>query len=258
MDIAGSVVVITGGGGGIGEAMALAFAEAGAAHVAVVDRDVAAARRVASAISGTPYGIDVSDAAQVMGMVDDVIEAQGRIDLLCSNAGFMTGKGLDADLDAWRTTYDVHVLAHVYAARAVLPSMLARGSGHLLSTASAAGLLTSPGDAPYTASKHAAVGLAEWLAITYGQHGIGVSVVCPMGVDTPLLSGWMASDEVNARSVTSAGDLMSPADVAAAVLEGVRSDTFLILPHAQVSTYWQKKAADPQRWIAGVRRSKER
>ena len=158
------------------------------------------------------------------------------------------------DPAAWQAAYELHVLAHVHASRAVLPSMLARGRGYLLNTASAAGLLTSPGDAPYAVTKHAAVGLAEWLAVTYGGRGIGVSVLCPLGVDTPLLSQPLQAGDRFAQVVAASGEVISAAAVADVVVAGLRHETFLILPHPEVATFWAQKASDPDRWLAGVRR----
>jgi NAD(P)-dependent dehydrogenase (short-subunit alcohol dehydrogenase family) len=149
-------------------------------------------------------------------------------------------------------------MAHVYAARAVLPGMLERGGGYLLQTASAAGLLTSPGDAPYTVSKHGAVALAEWLAITYGGRGIKVSVLCPMGVETPLLMDGLHAGEPGARAVAASGDIISPHAVADAVMQAITAERFLIVPHPEVATFWAQKASDPDRWLAGVRRLVDR
>ncbi len=162
--------------------------------------------------------------------------------------------GLDDPDDMWRRAFEVNLMAHVYAARAVLPSMLARGEGWLLNTASAAGLLTSPGDAPYTVTKHGAVALAEWLAVTYGGQGIGVSVLCPMGVATPLLMDPLAAGEPGARAVAASGEIIPPEQVADVVVAGLAEERFLILPHPQVGTFWAQKASDPDRWLAGMRR----
>jgi len=148
----------------------------------------------------------------------------------------------------------VHVMSHVYAARALLPHLLERGTGYLLNTASAAGLLTSPGDAPYTVSKHGAVAFAEWLAVTYGGRGIGVSVLCPLGVATPLLMEPLAAGNAGARAVAASGEIVTAEQVADAVVTGLAAERFLILPHPQVGTFWAQKAADPDRWLAGVRR----
>jgi NAD(P)-dependent dehydrogenase (short-subunit alcohol dehydrogenase family) len=251
---ADAVVVVTGAGSGIGAALARRFAAEGAAAVVVSDRDGAAAQRVAAGFGGTADATDVADEAAVAGLVERTLAAHGRIDLFCSNAGVLTGGGVEVDTAAWQRAFAVNVLAHVYAARAVLPSMLERGSGHLLNVASAAGLLTAPGDAPYTVTKHGAVALAEWLAVTYGDRGIGVSVVCPFGVATPLLMQPLEEGEPAAAVVAASGRVITPEDVADAVVAGLAEDRFLILPHPEVGTFWAQKAADPARWLAGVRR----
>lgn len=257
MQVEGAVVVVTGAASGIGAALVRRFAAEGVRHVVVVDRDLASAQSVADEVGGTGEAVDVTDRAAIDALVDRTIERHGQIDLFCSNAGIATGLGVDADDPdgLWHRAYDVHVMSHVHAARAVLPSMLERGSGHLLNTASAAGLLVSPNDAPYTASKHAAVGLAEWLSVTYGSRGIGVSVVCPLGVSTPLLMGPLAEGEAGARAVAASGDIITPEQVADVVLEGLAADRFLILPHPQVGRFWSQKASDPDRWLMGMRRA---
>lgn len=249
MNINGKVVVITGGGSGIGAALARRFAAEGASRIVVADLDGAAAADVARDVDGDARQLDVTDPAAVRALVDGI----GAIDLFCSNAGIATGGGLDDDA-MWHRVLEVNTMAHVYAARAVLPGMLERGGGYLLQTASAAGLLTTPGDAPYTVSKHGAVALAEWLAITYGGRGIKVSVVCPMGVETPLLMDGLRAGEPGAQAVAASGEIISPEQVADAVVEGLAAERFLILPHPQVGTFWAQKASDPDRWLAGVRR----
>jgi NAD(P)-dependent dehydrogenase (short-subunit alcohol dehydrogenase family) len=254
MDVARAVIVVTGGGSGIGAALARRFVADGADAVVVADRDQAAAEAVADEIGASAATVDVCDSAAVAALVAQTLERHGRIDLFCSNAGITTGVGLDGPLESWRLAFDVHVMAHVHAARAVLPSMLARGRGHLLNTASAAGLLVAPGDAPYTASKHAAVGFAEWLAITYGDRGIGVSVLCPLGVATPLLLDPLQAGHPAARAVAASGTIVSAEHVAETVAAGLAANTFLILPHPQVAAFWARKAAEPERWLAAVRR----
>jgi NAD(P)-dependent dehydrogenase (short-subunit alcohol dehydrogenase family) len=249
-----AVVVVTGGGSGIGAALCRRFAAEGARRVVVVDRDAASADNVAAEISGVGAALDVTDPRAVADLVAQTLARDGRIDLFCSNAGITTGIGLDDPDDLWHRAFEVNVMAHVHAARAVLPSMLARGSGWLLNTASAAGLLTSPGDAPYAVTKHGAVALAEWLAVTYGGQGIGVSVLCPMGVATPLLMDPLAAGEPGARAVAASGEIISADQVADCVLAGLADERFLILPHQQVGTFWAQKASDPDRWLAGMRR----
>lgn len=251
MDVRNAVVVVTGGASGIGAALARRFAADGAAHVVVVD--VRGAESVADEVGGSAETVDVTDAAAVRALVDRTLAAHGRIDLFCSNAGRTTGVGTEAP-ELWQAAWDLNVMSHVHAAQAVLPSMLERGSGHLLQTASAAGLLTSPGDAPYAVTKHGAVAFAEWLAVTYGGRGIGVSVLCPMGVSTPLLMDPLAAGDAGAIAVAASGDIVTPEHVAGVVAEGLAQGRFLLLPHPEVGTFWAQKAADPDRWLGGMRR----
>lgn len=255
MQLAGRVAVITGGAGGIGAALARRFAAEGAAAVIVTDRDAAAATAVAEALPVPALGlaVDVSVEAQVAALVADIEQRYGRIDLFCSNAGITTGAGVQAADESWAASWSVNVLAHVYAARAVLPGMLARGEGYLLQTCSAAGLLTAVADAPYAVTKHAAVGLAEWLAVTYGDRGIRVSALCPQGVRTPLLTDGLDTGHLAARMVTATGALLEPDDVAESVIQGLAREQFLILPHPEVARHAQRKAADPDGWLAAVR-----
>jgi NAD(P)-dependent dehydrogenase (short-subunit alcohol dehydrogenase family) len=254
MHIPGKVIVVTGGGSGIGAAMARRFAADGAATVVVADRAAHAARSVADEIGAVAETVDVADADQVAGLVARVLDQHGRIDLFCSNAGITTGVELEDPDDLWHQAFEINVMSQVYAARAVLPSMLARGSGYLLNTASAAGLLTSPGDAPYAVTKHGAVAFAEWLSVTYGDRGIGVSVLCPLGVATPLLMDPLAAGNAGAQAVAASGTIISAEQVADAVAEAIAAERFLILPHPEVGTFWAQKASDPDRWLAGVRR----
>ncbi|WP_216907372.1 SDR family oxidoreductase [Nocardia sp. NBC_01377] len=254
MKIENAVAVITGAGSGIGAALARRFVAEGAAAVVVSDRDGAAAEKVAREIGATADQTDVTDEHAVAALVERTLAQHGRIDLFCSNAGWFCGGGVEVDTETWQRVFAVNVLAHVYAARAVVPSMLERGSGYLVNVASAAGLLTTPGDAPYTVTKHAAVALAEWLAVTYGGQGIGVSAVCPLGVATPLLLDPLDAGRSSARVVAASGEVLTPEDVAESVVRGVAEERFLILPHAEVGKFWMQKAADPQRWLAGVRR----
>jgi NAD(P)-dependent dehydrogenase (short-subunit alcohol dehydrogenase family) len=261
VQLGGRVVVVTGAGSGIGAALCRRFAAEGARAVVVTDRDGAAAHSVADELASVTEAVaeplDVTDPDAVTGLVERIEGRFGAIDLFCSNAGMATGIGLgdsEAADDLWHAAFDLHVMSHVYAARAVLPGMLARGRGYLLNTASAAGLLASPGDAPYTVSKHGAVALAEWLAITYGARGIGVSVLCPLGVATPLLMGPLEAGEPGALAVAASGEILSAEQVADAVVDGLAAERFLILPHHEVGRFWAQKAADPDRWLAGVRR----
>jgi NAD(P)-dependent dehydrogenase (short-subunit alcohol dehydrogenase family) len=259
MQLRDKVVVVTGGAGGIGAAMARRLAAEGARAVVVADLDepgaeLVAAEVEAAGVTGMATRTDVAAEPEVRALVDQALERFERIDLFCSNAGVAAGRGLDATADDWQRAWSVNVLAHVHAARAVLPAMLARGHGYLLQTCSAAGLLTNPGDAPYTLSKHAAVAFAEWLSITYGDRGIRVSAICPQGVRTPMLLGGLEEANAAALAVAAAGELLEPEQVADVVVEGLAAERFLILPHPQVATYLRQKADDPDRWLAGMRR----
>ncbi|WDZ84060.1 SDR family oxidoreductase [Micromonospora cathayae] len=256
MRLTDRVVVVTGGAGGIGAALGRRFVAEGAAVVVLADLDADAAHAVAAAIgpAARGVGLDATDAAQVAALVTEVETRYGRIDLFCANAGVATGRGLDAEDADWERSWQVNVVAHVYAARAVLPGMLARGEGYLLHTCSAAGLLTAVGDAPYTATKHAAVGFAEWLAITYRDRGIRVSALCPQGVDTPMLADGLAEGHLGARVIAASGPVLTPDAVADATVTGLAEERFLILPHPEVADYARRRADDPDGWQAGLRR----
>ncbi len=263
MDLQGRVVVVTGAARGIGAAMARRFAAERAHAVVVADRDAEPARTLADELTrdgaqGLAARCDVGVEDDVHALVVTTLDRFGRVDLLCSNAGVAFGRGIDATAEDWAAAWSVNVMAHVFAARAVLPSMLERGHGYLLQTCSAAGLLTAPGDAPYTASKHAAVAFAEWLAVTYGDKGIRVSVLCPQGVRTNMLLGGLKAGDPAARVVAAAGELLEPEQVAGAVVEGLAAERFLILPHPEVATFLRQKAGDPDRWLAGMRRLVDR
>jgi NAD(P)-dependent dehydrogenase (short-subunit alcohol dehydrogenase family) len=259
VEIAGAVCVVTGGGNGIGAALCRRFAAEGAAAVVVADLDAVAAGAVAKELSdaGTPsaaHQVDVSDQDQVTELAEAARRSFGPIDLFCSNAGIATGQGIEASDELFARTWSVNLMAHVHAARAVLGPMLERGSGYLLNTCSAAGLLTSPGDAPYTVSKAAAVAFAEWLAVTYGDRGIKVSALCPQGVRTALLQDGLDAGQQAALAVAAAGAVIEPEQVADAVVAALAGERFLILPHPEVGEFVRRKAADRDRWLAGVRR----
>ncbi|MEH0846240.1 SDR family oxidoreductase [Micromonospora sp. CPCC 205711] len=256
MNLTDRIAVITGAAGGIGSALARRFVAEGAAAVVLADRDADAVAAVAEGIGPVARGVavDVTDEEQVRELVADTERRYGRIDLFCANAGVATGGGVEADDLEWDRAWRVNVLAHVYAARAVLPAMLARGDGYLLNTCSAAGVLTAVGDAPYTATKHAAVGLAEWLAVTYRDQGIRVSALCPQGVDTPMLADGLASGHLGARVIAASGAVLSTDQVADAVIAGLAEERFLILPHPEVAGYAIRRAEDPDGWQAGLRK----
>lgn len=254
MELKDKVVVVTGGAEGIGAGLARRFAREGAKAVIVADRNGEGAAAVAKEIGGEAVTLDVSDGASVAAMVADIEARHGGIDLFCSNAGVGDGdpdkQSAASSPDAvWNRAWNVNVMAHVHAARAVIPGMQARGGGYLLNTISAAGLLSQIGGAVYSTTKHAAVGFAESLAITHGDQGIKVSILCPQGVDTAMLrQGDSASQAQNLDGV------LTPDDVAESVVQGLAAESFLILPHPVVLTYMQRKSADYDRWIGGMRR----
>jgi NAD(P)-dependent dehydrogenase (short-subunit alcohol dehydrogenase family) len=254
MDLNGRVAVITGAGRGIGAAIARRIAAEGAT-VLVTDVDERAAAAVAAEIGGSSRRVDVSSEAENVAMVRAAEEEHGRVDLLCCNAGVPTGGGVDADPVDWQLAWDVNVMAHVHAVRAALPGMLERGEGYLLHTASAAGLLTNIGAAPYSVTKHAVVALAEWLSVTHGEAGIRVSCLCPQFVETAMLDDFAAvvSDQEWVRDIA-----VTPEVVAEAVAEGIADERFLILPHPEVAGYFQYKATEYDRWLAGMRRLQRR
>ncbi|MDP5069431.1 MAG: SDR family oxidoreductase [Congregibacter sp.] len=252
MDVSGKVVVVTGGGNGIGKALCERFAADGAAKVVIADLELDSATAVAEAIGGVAYQVNVRDEAQIAALVHDVIKRFGHIDLFCSNAGIIALDGppwyaTSAANETWQAMWDIHVMSHVYAARACLPAMLERGEGYFLNTASAAGLLSQVGDAAYSTTKHAAVGFAESLAITHGDAGIKVSCLCPQAVATRMIG--------DTQGGTAGVDgILAPADVAEAVVQGLADERFLILPHPEVATYRERKTADYDRWIGGMRK----
>ena len=251
MDIAGKVVVVTGGASGIGQALCRAFAQAGARAVVVADLDAAGAAAVAAEIGGLAVATNVAVQAEVQQLVAQATAQYGQVDVFCSNAGIISRVDADASTATWQRHWDVNVMAHVHAANAVLPQMLARGGGALLNTCSAAGLLSQVNAAPYSVSKHAAVAFAEWLAIAHGDAGIRVSCLCPQGVLTPMLLG----KDGNQRAHSFLGaDAVTPEVVAMAVINAMREERFLVLPHPEVLTFVQRKAADYDRWIRGMRR----
>lgn len=249
MEITDRVTVVTGAGRGIGAALALRFAQEGARAVYVIDRDGDAAREVAERCGGIPVAIDVTCETEIESFVDEAWQRFCGIDLFCSNAGIMQRGGLDVADGEWQRAWEVNFLSHVYAARALIPRMLARGGGYLLQTASAAGLLTQIGAAPYSVTKHAAVAFAEWLSITYHRQGLRVSCLCPQGVHTRMLD-----DCDSAAADLLRPTALAPGQVADAVVAGIEDERFLILPHPEVATYFQHKAGDNERWLRGMRR----
>jgi NAD(P)-dependent dehydrogenase (short-subunit alcohol dehydrogenase family) len=263
MKVAGKVAIVTGGGAGIGAALAEELAAHGA-RVVVADLDAAAAQAVADKVnaaapgSAVAAGADVSDTEAIRGLIAQAEREFGPVDLYFANAGIVGVVGLEASDADWDRSLDVNLRAHVRAAQLLIPGWVERGEGYFISTASAAGLLTQIGSATYSVTKHAAVGFAEWLAIGYGDQGVRVSCLCPMGVNTELLyAGEKTGDPrgiVATRAVTSSGQVLEPADVARDVLTAIDEERFLILPHAAVLDMFRQKAADYERWLRGMRR----
>lgn len=256
MKIAGKVVVVTGGANGIGRALCLKFAAQGAKAVVISDIDVLGAATLAGQINSQDVGSQATQAeaiaanvakeAEVKDLVHAATQKFGQVDIFCSNAGVGVGRGPDAADSDWALSWDVNVMAHVYAARAVLPQMVARKEGYLLQTVSAAGLLTHIGCAPYSVTKHAAIGFAEWLAINYGDQGIRVSALCPQGVKTNML--------MSGGSEFLLPGALEPEQVADDVIKAMDEERFLVLPHAEVSKYFLNKATDYDRWIRNMRK----
>lgn len=258
MELQGKVAVVTGAANGIGRACAARFAAEGA-KVAIADLDGDATSAAATELGALGIAADVSVEADIQHLVAETEKQLGPIDLFHSNAGIGVHGGLDAPDEEWERIWKVNTMSHVYAARAVLPGMLERGAGYLVSTASAAGLLTQIGNASYSVTKHAAVALAEWLAITYGDRGITVSCLCPQGVNTNMLRGGRdAIDRSSAGAVLAGGDVLEPEQVADAVVQAIRDETFLILPHPEVLEYLRRKTSDYDRWLGGMRRLQAR
>jgi NAD(P)-dependent dehydrogenase (short-subunit alcohol dehydrogenase family) len=249
MILTGTVIIVTGGGNGIGRALCRRFAVEAPKAIVVADLDAAAAERVAADIGGTAIPTDVSREEEVRRLVASVLAQHGAIDLLCSNAGIAIDGGEQTPTSEWQRCWDLHVMAHVFAARAVLPSMLERGRGYLLQTVSAAGLLTHLQSATYAVSKHASLAFAEWLSITYGDRGIGVSALCPQGVRTDMLQRATAGGRTFLLD-----SALDPAQVAEDVVKGLAEERFLILPHPEVAEYFHRKASDYDRWLRGMRR----
>lgn len=256
MKLRGRVVVITGAAGGIGRALALRCAADGA-RVAATDVQEDALERLGSEL-GTGHvvvGADVTDPGAVGSLIDRVEADLGPVEVFFANAGVAIGEDpVSTPDEVWDQAFAVNIRAHVLAARRLLPGWLARGEGYFVATASAAGLLTQVGSAPYAVTKHAAVAFAEWLSVTYGERGIRVSCLCPMGVRTAMLAG----EGISHRVVRSAGQVLEPEEVADAVVTAVDREQFLILPHPEVLTFFQRKALDYERWLAGMRRLQAR
>lgn len=254
MEIQGSSVVVTGAGRGIGAALCHRLALAGAGRVIVSDCDQNAAEVVARQIGETAIAVrcDVGVESDVQHLVAKSLEFAGRIDVFCSNAGITVKGGLESSNDAWQRMWDVNVMSRLYAARAVIPQMLSQGGGTLVHTASAAGLLTEIGSASYSVTKHADLAMAEWLSTCYGRQGIRVSCVCPLGVETDMLDD---SDPIHRYLHLHS---ISAEEAAEAILKGIQSEHFLILPHPEVLEFYRMKGGDYDRWLRGMQRLRQK
>jgi|TARA_B110000908_G_scaffold84701_1_gene101170 NAD(P)-dependent dehydrogenase (short-subunit alcohol dehydrogenase family) len=247
MELKDKIIVVTGAASGIGRAMCIRYADEGARAVICVDRDEVGAQETAKQINSIAIKVDVADESQIKSMIDHVEAEVGPIDLFCSNAGISVAGGVEVPNDEWQRIWDINVMSHVWAARHLVPVMAARGGGYLLNTSSAAGLLNQVGSAPYGVTKHAAVGLAEWMAMTYGDQGIKVSVLCPQAVRTEMTRG-------HEDHVAAIDGMMEPDVVAEACVETIRDETFLVLPHKEVIGYMKAKTENYDRWIGGMRK----
>jgi NAD(P)-dependent dehydrogenase (short-subunit alcohol dehydrogenase family) len=253
MELEGKHIVLTGAGSGIGRGLARRFAQERPKALVIADLNEAAVTAVADEIGATAIRADVGREAEIVALIEQAKAANGPIDLFFSNAGIPgPGGGPEATDAEWMQTWTVNTMSHVWAARALLPDMIARGEGYLVSTASAAGLLTQVSAAAYSVTKHAAVALAEWLAITYADDGIKVSCLCPQAVRTPMLDEAL-NDPIGAAPLL-AGGLLDPEDVAEAVVAGIRDERFLILPHEVVAQHLALKGSQPERWLNGMRK----
>ena len=247
MELKDKICVVTGAASGIGRSLCHAFANEGARHVICVDVNGDGATATANEIGGHAFTVDVSNEAQIVQMIDAVEQDMGPIDLFFSNAGIGVGGGMETPNDDWQRIWDINVMAHVWASRKLVPLMAAREGGYLVSTSSAAGLLNQIGSAPYGVTKHAAVGLAEWLAMTHGDEGIKVSVLCPQAVRTEMTRG-------HEDHVAAINGMMEPEPVAQICVDAIRAESFLILPHEDVREYIKNKAENYDRWIGGMRK----
>ena len=253
MEISGRHIVVTGGAGGIGRALVRRFAAEGARAVVVADRSLETATPVAEEIGGLAIEFDAGREADVRSLIERATQANGPIDIFISNAGVPGGMGgPEIPDDVWDEAWRVNVMAHVWAARALLPEMLDRGEGYLINTASAAGLLTQVSSLGYSVTKHAAVALSEWLTIEYADAGIRVSCICPQGVRTPMLD--LAMQEPAGAAAMAAGGFIDPEDVAESVVKGIAAEELLILPHPEVANHLALKGSNPERWLKGMRR----
>jgi NAD(P)-dependent dehydrogenase (short-subunit alcohol dehydrogenase family) len=246
MELKDKIIVVTGGASGIGRAMCERFAHEGAAHIVVADMNETGANEVATAIGGSAQRVDVGQEQQIIDLIESTERDHGAIDLFCSNAGIGIGQGIDEPTEVWQTIWEVNTMSHVWAAKHLVPRMVARGGGYLLNTASAAGLLSQIGSVTYAVTKHAAVALAEWLSITHGDEGIKVSVLCPQAVRTAMTA--------NGPGVAGVDGMIEPEVAVEAVVQAIRDERFLVLPHPEVAEYIKRKTSDYDRWLTGMRR----
>ena len=247
MEVRDKVVVVTGAANGIGRALAKRFSEEGAGKIIIADLDEQGLKRVETETGAESFKTDVASEADIKQLINSCERKYGGIDLLCNNAGIGVNGGPEVPNEDWQKIWEINVMAHVYAARAAIPGMLRRGSGYILNTASAAGLLSQIGSAPYAVTKHAAVSFAEWLAITYGDRGLKVSVLCPQAVRTA-----MTADDPD--GVASVDGMIEPEQVSEAVVATLKNESFLVLPHPKVLDYMQRKSGDYDRWIEGMKK----
>lgn len=257
VELSGKNILITGAASGIGRALAVRFAQDGPASLTLLDLHQPPAQDLAQELASDSLevmalGVDVADETQISAAVTEAESQFGPLDLVCSNAGISVAGGAGVPTDDWQRIWDVNVMAHVHMARAVLPSMIERGSGYLLNTASAAGLLTQIGSAPYAVTKAGAVSFGEWLAVTHGHQGIKVSILCPQAVNTPMIAG------MDRGGVAGVDGVIEPEELADVVVDGIGEERFLILPHPQVAEYVRRKGDDYERWITGMQRLQQR
>jgi NAD(P)-dependent dehydrogenase (short-subunit alcohol dehydrogenase family) len=253
MEVRDKIVVVTGAASGIGKAMADRFTREGAKQVVAVDLDTAGVTATGDELGCVAMTADVSNEADIVRVIEASESEVGPIDLFCSNAGIGAGSDLAAPNQEWQLSWDVNVMAHVYAARHLVPRMIERGGGYFLNTSSAAGLLNQIGGAAYGVTKHAAIGFGEWLAITHGHQGIKVSMLCPQAVRTAMTAG-----ESTSVAAASTDGMMEPALLTDFVIEGLKAESFLILPHPEVLEYMRRKTADYDRWVGGMNRLHQR
>ena len=253
----GRIAVVTGAGGGIGGALVEGLAAHGARAVVACDLDVAGVEELRGTVGPdrvVAHELDVTDPRATEALADEIERTVGPIDLWFANAGIATASGLDAPDGEWEAQWNVNVMAHLYAARTMVPRWVERGEGHLVTTASMAGILSAAGDGAYSTTKHAAVGFAEWLAYTYRDQGVGVSCACPGAVDTAMLKAGARGDAARASAVIGAGEVLSAEEAAARILAGVERGELVVMTHPEMKPYVVGKAEDPDRWVKGMAR----